>query len=91
MTFSSSAKNVEIISPIEMPLEKGKTYTFSVKVENKKFAAVICGKNFIQLTDNGTGLFTGEVEIPSNVKEVTLSVSNSERARYEALAKYSVK
>lgn len=90
-TYSSSAKNLEIISPIEMPLKKGQTYRFSVKVENKKFVAVICGKDFIQLENDGNGLFSGEVTIPSNVKEVKLSVANSQKGSYEGIATYTVK
>lgn len=89
-TYSSSAKNVKILSPIEMPLKKGKSYNFSVSVENKKFVAVICGKDFIHLTNDGTGLFSGEVTIPTNVKEVKLSVSNSQKGSYEGLASYRV-
>ena len=90
-TYSSSAKNLQIISPIEMPLKKGQTYTFSVYVENKKFVAVICGKEFIQLENDGKGLFTGEITIPSNIKEVKLSVSNSQKGSYEGIANYEVK
>lgn len=90
VVYSSSAKNVRIVSPVEMSLKKGETYTFSVFVENKRFVAAICGKNFIQLENDGTGLFSGEVTIPSNIKELTLSASNSERTSYEGLAKYSV-
>lgn len=74
-----------------MPLKKGQTYTFSVYVENKKFVAVICGKEFIQLENDGKGLFSGEVTIPSNIKEVKLSVSNSQKGSYEGIANYEVK
>ena len=89
-TFASSAQDVEIISPITMPLAKGKKSHFEVRAANKKFVAVICGKTFIQLTNDGKGNFSGDVEIPATVKEVTLSASNSERTKYEGLAKYTV-
>ena len=90
-TYSSSAKNLQILSPIEMPLKKGQSYKFSVRVENKKFVAVICGKDLIQLENDGTGLFSGDVTIPNNVKDVKLSVSNSERGSFEGIATYTVK
>lgn len=72
-------------------LQKWQTYRFSVKVENKKFVAVIYGKDFIQLENDGNGLFSGEVTIPSNVKEVKLSVANSQKGSYEGIATYTVK
>lgn len=90
-TFSSSAKNLKIISPIEMPLEKGKSYTFSVHVDNKKFVTVICGKEFIQLENNGNGTFSGEISIAQNLKQVTLSVSDSPKGNFESIAIYTVK
>ena len=90
-TYSSSAKNLQILSPIEMPLKKGQSYKFSVRVENKKFVAVICGKDFIQLENDGTGLFSGDVTIPNNVKDIKLSVLNSERGSFEGIATYTVK
>ena len=90
-TYSSSAKNLQILSPVEMPLKKGQTYKFSVRVENKKFVAVICGKDFIQLENDGTGVFSGDILIPNNVKDVKLSVSNSERGSFEGIATYTVR
>ena len=74
-----------------MPLKKGQAYKFSVKVDNKKFVAVICGRDFIQLENDGNGLFSGEVTIPSNVKEVKLSVTTSQKGSYEGIATYTVK
>lgn len=90
-TFASSAQGVEIISPIEMPLEKGKTYHFELRVTNKPVVAVVIGKTFTQLTNDGNGLFTGDVQIPATAREVTVNVANSEKSGYEGLAKYSVK
>lgn len=89
--FSSKAQGVQIIEPITMPLKKGASCHFAIRVANRKFAAVVCGKDFVQLTNDGSGLFTGDVQIPANVKEVTLSVSNNERSGWEGLAKYSVR
>lgn len=90
-TYSSSSKKLEIISPIEMPLKKGDSYTFSVRVENKKFVAVICNRDFIQLENDGSGLFSGEISIPANVKKIDLTVSNSQTSGYETIATYEVK
>lgn len=90
-TFASKAEGVQIIAPLTMPLAKGKSCHFELRVANRKYAAVICGKEFFQLTNDGNGLFTGDVQIPANVKEVTLSVSNNEKSGWEGLAKYAVK
>ena len=88
--FATSAKNVRIISPLKMPLQKGKSAHFEAHVEGKKYVAVICGKQFIQLTNDGSGTFSGDVAVPANVSEVTIAASNSERGGWEGLAKYSV-
>lgn len=88
--FSSTASDVRLVSPIEAPLKAGKSYDFSIHVGNKKYAAVIVGKDFIYLQSDGNGNFTGAVEIPHNIKTVKLSVSNSPRGKYEGLFSYAV-
>lgn len=90
MAFSSTLKNVRLISPIEAPLKAGKSYDFSIYVGNKKYVAVIGGKDFIYLQSDDNGNFTGTVEIPKNTKTVKLSVSNSQRGKYENLFSYAV-
>jgi hypothetical protein len=89
-TYSSSAKNLQIISPIEMPLEKGSTYTFKIHVDNKKVVALIYGKTFVQLTKGNNGIFTADFEIPGNIRELSIGIADSERGRYENIAKYTV-
>ena len=89
-TFASSAKDVAILSPLEMPLAKGKSYHFALRVEGKKFVAVVCGKTFIQLTNDGNGVFSGDVTLPSGIKELSVTASNSEKSGYETLVKYSL-
>lgn len=88
--FPNSGKNAYIVEPLEMPLKKGETQKFSVHVENKKFVAVICGREFIQLESDENGNFTGEIEIPQNIKELSIAISNSENRGYEGLARYKV-
>lgn len=88
--YSVTAKNVKLISPIEMPLKAGEPIVFSVYVENRKFVAVIYGRNFIPLQSQGDGFFTGEITIPTGVKQVSLSFSQSERGSYQTFAQFSV-
>jgi len=88
LAYSSSAQNVNIISPIEMPLERGRLYTFSVRVSNKSNVAIIHGSTFIQLTRGSDGTFSGEYRIPANVSEIFLGVADSERGRYEYIVRY---
>ncbi|GHV32938.1 hypothetical protein AGMMS4952_24270 [Spirochaetia bacterium] len=88
--FSSSGKNIEIISPIEMPLQHGKTCAFKVRVDNKKVIAVIYGKNFVQLTKGEDGVFSGELEIPAGIKELSIGIADSEKGRYEYIVRYQV-
>lgn len=91
LTYSSSANDIRLFSPIEAPLKKGNSYDFSLYVGNKKYAAVVAGKKFIYLSNDGNGNFSGNVEIPKNVKSVKISVSNSERGSYEGLFSFPVK
>jgi hypothetical protein len=88
--FSSSGKNIEIISPIEMPLQHGKAYTFKVRIDNKNVVAVIYGKNFVQLTKGDDGIFSGELEIPAGIKDLSIGIADSEKGRYEYIARYQV-
>jgi hypothetical protein len=90
-TYSSSAKNLQLISPIEMPLERRKTYTFRIKVDNKNIVAIIYGKTFVQLTKDSEGIFTAEFEIPSNINNLSIGIADSERGRYENVFQYDVK
>jgi hypothetical protein len=89
-TYSSSAKNLQIISPIEMPLKRGDTYTFKIRVDNKKVVAIIYGKTFVQLTQDSDGIFTADFSIPNNIKELSIGIADSERGRYENIVKYTV-
>jgi hypothetical protein len=89
-TYSSSAKNLQIISPVEMPLQKDAAYTFKIRVDNKKVVAIIYGKTFVQLTKDPDGIFTADFSVPNNIKELSIGIADSERGRYEYIAKYTV-
>jgi hypothetical protein len=89
-TYSSSARNLQIISPIEMPLKKGSSYIFKVNVDNKNFVALIYGRIFVQLTKGTDGTFTTEFEVPDNIRELSIGIANSARGQYESIAKYTV-
>jgi hypothetical protein len=88
--YSSSAKNLQIINPVEMPLKKGSICEFKIGVDNKKVVAIIHGSTFVPLTKNQNNIFTGDFEIPDNIKDLSVGVADSERGRYEIIAKYSV-
>ncbi|MDR0486740.1 MAG: hypothetical protein LBG91_00685 [Treponema sp.] len=89
-TYASSAKNLKIISPVEMPLKKGMTYTFKVSVENKRVVSIIQGSNFVPLNKGADGIFSAEFEVPGNIKELSIGIADSERGRHEIIAKYTV-
>jgi len=90
LIYSSSAVNLSIISPIESPLERGRTYTFRVRVDNKNNVAIFHGSTFIQLTKGSDGVFSAEYRIPNNISELFLGVADSERSRYESIARYQI-
>jgi hypothetical protein len=89
-TYSSSAKNLQIISPVEMPLKKGEKYTFRIRVDNKKVVSLIYGRTFVQLTKDVDGIFTIDFDVPNNINELSIGIADSERGRYENIAKYTV-
>jgi hypothetical protein len=89
-TYSSSAKNLHIISPIEMPLKQGGTYSFHIRVDNKKNVAIIHGSTFVQLTKGNDGIFTADFTVPNDIKELSIGIADSEWGRYESIAKYTV-
>jgi hypothetical protein len=88
--YSSSGKNIQI-DPIEMPLHKGDKYTFQVQVDNKNTVALSYGRTFVQLKKDEDGVFRAEFEIPNNISELTINIADTERGRYETIAKYTVK
>ena len=88
--YSSSAKNLQIISPVEMPLKKGNTYAFKIRVDNKKVVAIIYGKTLVQLQKGADGIFTADFTAPATIKELSIGIADSERGQYESIAKYTV-
>jgi hypothetical protein len=73
-----------------MPLKKGSTHEFKIRVDNKKVVAIIYGSTFVQLTKGADGIFTADFEIPDNIKELSIGIADSERGRYETIAEYAV-
>jgi len=88
--LSTYTKNFEIKSPIEMPLRKGRTYTFRIKAENKSNAIIIHGETFTLLTKKSDGTFSREVIIPNNISELSLGVADEGSSKYLIIAKYKV-
>lgn len=89
--YSITGGTAKILEPKTMPLVAGQTYNFKIKVEGKKIVTVICGNKYNKLTDDGTGIFSGEVTIPKNIKEISIGVSNKENSSYQIYANYVVK
>ena len=89
--YASFGKNIQVISPIEMPLEKGKKYEFKIKIDNKNYAALFYDKNFVHLEKNPDGIFCKEIIIPNSVKYISIGIAYTERGRYERILRYSVK
>lgn len=86
----SSAQNIEIISPLVV-LEPDSTYTFTVKVSNKKYVLLFCNGKKNRLKQIEKGVFSKQVKIPKNAEDIYMSVSNEEYGAYEAIAKFKIK
>ncbi|MDR1287149.1 MAG: CAP domain-containing protein [Treponema sp.] len=89
--YANFNDNFTILSPLEMPLEKNKTYTFKVKAENTNGIVLMYNKNFIPLTKGDDGYFYIETEIPSGVRELSIGTANGVRGPYHSLVTYQVK
>ena len=86
----SSAQNVEIVSPL-VALELDSTYTFTVKVPNKKYVLLFCNGKKSRLKQTEEGVFSKQVKIPKDAENIYMSVSNEEYGAYEAIAKFKIK
>ena len=86
----SSAQNVEIVSPL-VALELDSTYTFTVKVPNKKYVLLFCNGKKNRLKQTEEGVFSKQVKIPKDAENIYMSVSNEEYGAYEAIAKFKIK
>ena len=89
--YASFDKNVQVISPIEMPLEKGKKYEFKIKIDNKNYAVLIYEENFIQLEKNPDGIFCKEIIIPNTVNKIAIGIADTEIGYYKRILEYIVK
>ncbi len=89
--YTVKSKNTVLITPKQMTLIAGEKIFFNVYSEDKAFVAVIAGNKFIQLENDGNGNFTGEVEIPKNVKQISIGLSANGKGNYETLATFMVK
>ena len=85
----SSAKDVEIISPL-VALQADSTYDFKVKVSNKKYLILSCNGKITRMKSEGNGTFTQRLTIPRNTQSVTISASDTEYGQYEGIAKYFI-
>lgn len=86
----SSAQNVEIVSPL-VALELDSTYTFTVKVPNKKYVLLFFNGKKNRLKQTEEGVFSKQVKIPKDAENIYMSVSNEEYGAYEAIAKFKIK
>jgi hypothetical protein len=44
----------------------------------------------VQLIKDPDGVFTADFEIPNNVRDLSIGIADSERGRYENIAKYTI-
>ena len=87
--LKSSAKDVEIISPL-VELQADSTYDFKVKVSNKKYLLLFYNGKFTRMNSKGNGLFTQKLTIPHDVQSVVIEASDSEFGQYEGIVKYFI-
>ena len=86
----SSAKDVEIISPL-VELQADSTYNFKIKVSNKKYVLLYYNGKFTRMKSEGKGIFTQKLTIPHDAQSVVIEASDTEYGEYEGIAKYFIK
>ena len=83
-------KNGILLSPIEGPLERGKTYKFSVKSKHSAIEIIIDDK-WHTMEAEGDGIYSKTIKIPSNAKNLKISVNNGTSESYWTLVSYTLK
>ena len=89
--YSVKSKSAQLLFPKLNPLVSGEVVSFEVFCDDRSYVAVIIGRTFIQLENDGTGLFKGEVSIPKNTKQLSIGLSTKKTSSYETLATFEVK
>ena len=89
--YPVKSKSAKLISPRQIPLAGGESVIFEVFCDDRAFVAVIIGRSFIQLENDGNGNFTGAVSIPKGTKQLSIGLSANGRGSYETLAVFEVK
>ena len=89
--YPVKSKSAKLISPKQNPLAGGESVIFEVFCDDRAFVAVIIGRSFIQLENDGNGNFTGAVSIPKGTKQLSIGLSANGRGSYETLAVFEVK
>ena len=87
--LKSSAKDVEIISPL-VELQADSTYDFKIKVSNKKYMLLFYNGQFTRMKSQGNGIFTQKFTIPHDAKSIVIETSDSEYGKYEGIVKYLI-
>ena len=72
------AKNLEVISPVELPLKKNICYTFIVYAENQNHIYACGSKIMVPLDSDGKGLFKADILIPDDEEKIELFCAESE-------------
>ena len=89
--YPVKSNSAQLLSPKISPLVAGETVTFEVFCDDRSYVAVIIWRSFIQLENDGSGLFKGEVSIPKNTKQLSIGLSTKKTSSYETLATFEVK
>ncbi|MDR2486236.1 MAG: hypothetical protein LBD55_12710 [Treponema sp.] len=87
--YGDFTQEITLMSPLEMPLQKNKSYRFRIK-SNTDYVALVMDNRFMQLNPDQQGVFTLDTTIPSTVKEVTVVVGDARSREYPAILKYEV-
>ena len=80
--------DAELLTPLEMPLKVGKTYHFEIRAPKMKNAAIINGKTFTEMKNDGNGLFSIDYTIPKGTKQIKAACAQAAKRSYSILADF---
>jgi transglutaminase-like putative cysteine protease len=87
--YADFSSNTTLLSPLEMPLQKNKSYQFKIKTD-KKYVALVIDNQLVHLSPDQGGIFALTTVIPSTVKEIAVVVGDAQYGQYEAILLYAV-
>jgi hypothetical protein len=88
--FSGFQKGYQLISPLGNVLIPGTDVVFRVKLPDVASAYILLDDQVLKMNNEGNGIFSGRVSIPSSVSSVSLAKSKTQTEGWETLLLFPI-